>query len=113
MNLTKKAQKQMKLAITAQENPEHRFTNLYSLMHWDHWIRCAADAVLARPGSSTAGVDGRTRDAFKTTILALCHRELAGTAHSVDNGMRKQTIVSEVSHAQAHYMPFQHFASIP
>ena len=66
MNLTKKAQKQMKLAITAQENPEHRFTNLYSLMHWDHWIRCAADAVLARPGSSTAGVDGRTRDAFKT-----------------------------------------------
>jgi group II intron reverse transcriptase/maturase len=39
--------------------------NLYSLMHWDTWIRRAADAVLARPGSSTAGVDGKTRDAFK------------------------------------------------
>jgi group II intron reverse transcriptase/maturase len=34
-------------------------------MHWDLWIRCAADAVLARPGSSTAGVDGMTRFHFK------------------------------------------------
>ena len=58
-------QKQMTLARTAQENPNHRFTNLYSLMHWDYWIRCAADAVLARPGSSTAGVDGETRFHFK------------------------------------------------
>lgn len=59
------SQKQMKLAIAAQENPEHRFTNLYSLMHWDHWIECATQAVLARPGSSTAGIDGTTRDRFK------------------------------------------------
>jgi RNA-directed DNA polymerase len=65
MDLTKKAQKQMKLAMTAQKNPEHRFTNLYNLMHWEYWIRCATDAVLARPGSSTAGVDGTTRDGFK------------------------------------------------
>ncbi|HWQ05038.1 MAG TPA: reverse transcriptase domain-containing protein [Longilinea sp.] len=55
----------MKLAKTAQENPEHRFTNLYSLIHWDHWITCAAQAVLARPGSTTAGIDGTTRDRFK------------------------------------------------
>lgn len=33
MNQTKMSQKQMKLARTAQENPAHRFTNLYSLMH--------------------------------------------------------------------------------
>ena len=65
MSLTKKAQKQRTLAITAHDQPEHRFTNLYSLMHWDYWIRCAADNVLARPGSSTAGVDGKTRDKFK------------------------------------------------
>jgi RNA-directed DNA polymerase len=65
MSQTKMSQKQMKLAITAQENPEHRFTNLYSLMHWDYWIECAAQAVLARPGSSTAGIDGTTRDNFK------------------------------------------------
>ena len=67
MSLTKMAQKQMTLATTAQTSPEHRFTNLYSLMHWDYWLRCAADAVLARPGSSTGGVDGKTRDYFKNT----------------------------------------------
>jgi len=67
MNLTMMAQKQMTLAQTAQSNPDHRFTNLYSLLHWDYWLRCAADAVLARPGSSTAGVDGKTRDDFKNT----------------------------------------------
>lgn len=66
MSRTKMTQKQMTLAITARDNPDHRFTNLYSLMHWDYWIECAAATVLARPGSSTAGVDGRTRDAFLT-----------------------------------------------
>ncbi len=64
MSPTKKSQKQMRLAMAARENPEHRFTNLYSLMTWDYWIREAADAVLARPGSSTAGIDGTTRDQF-------------------------------------------------
>jgi RNA-directed DNA polymerase len=65
MHRAKMTQKQMTLAKTAQQNPHHRFPNLYSLMHWDYWIRCAADAVLARPGSSTAGVDGQTRFYFK------------------------------------------------
>jgi RNA-directed DNA polymerase len=65
MDPTMMAQKQMTLAQTAQANPYHRFKNLYSLMHWDYWIRCAADTVLARPGSSTAGVDGTTRRAFQ------------------------------------------------
>src|SRR4030067_2149444 len=65
MSQTMMSQKQMKLAITAQENPAYRFTNLYSLMHWDYWINGAAQAVLARPGSSTAGIDGKTRERFK------------------------------------------------
>ena len=65
MSLTKIAEKQKALAELAQSNPEHRFTNLYRLLHWDEWMRSAADAVLARPGSSTAGVDGTTRDYFK------------------------------------------------
>ena len=34
-------------------------------MHWQVWIEDAARRVLARPGSSTAGVDGKTRDVFK------------------------------------------------
>jgi group II intron reverse transcriptase/maturase len=65
MSLTQMAQKQLALATTAQAHPEHRFTNLYDLLHWDHWLRSSADKVLARPGSSTAGVDGTTRDYFK------------------------------------------------
>ena len=65
MYQSKMSQKQMNLALAAQKNPQHCFTNLYSLMHWDYWIRCAAEAVLARPGSSTAGIDGTTRDTFK------------------------------------------------
>jgi group II intron reverse transcriptase/maturase len=59
------AQKQMTLATAAQSDSHHRFTHLYSLMHWDYWIRCAADTVLARPGSQSAGGDGTTRSYFK------------------------------------------------
>ena len=70
MSLTLKAQKQMTLATNAMEHPEHRFTNLYSLMHWDYWIIHAANAVLERPGSSTAGIDGHTRDAFRANYFA-------------------------------------------
>lgn len=64
------AQKQIALARTATEHPTHRFTNLYALMHWRAWIEDAAKAVLARPGSSTAGVDGTTRDYFTQTYEA-------------------------------------------
>jgi hypothetical protein len=62
---TKMAQKQATLAKTAQEHPEHRFTNLYSLLHWDYWINCAARAVLAHAGSATSGVDRHTRAWFE------------------------------------------------
>jgi RNA-directed DNA polymerase len=64
MDRAKMAQKQMTLAKTAQGDASHRFTNLYSLMHWDYWIRCAANTVLARPGNQSAGVDGTTRFYF-------------------------------------------------
>lgn len=64
------AEKQAKLAKTACDNPEHQFTNLYDLMHWRYWIEQAAAKVLARPGSSTAGIDGTTRDSFKNVYEA-------------------------------------------
>ena len=65
MSPTMMAQKQRTLATTACDEPTHRFTNLYCLLHWDKWIRGAAEAVLARPGSATAGIDGQTRHAFQ------------------------------------------------
>ena len=65
MNPTKMAEKQKFLAKTASEHPDHRFTNLYDLLHWDCWMHISAERVLARPGSQTDGVDGQTRKAFK------------------------------------------------
>ena len=65
MNPTKMAEKQRFLAKTASEHPDHRFTNLYDLLHWDHWMHISAERVLARPGSRTDGVDGTTREAFR------------------------------------------------
>src|SRR5262249_31318266 len=64
------AQKQQTLARTALDNPHHRFPNLYRLMHWRLWIEEAANRVLARPGSSTAGIDGTTRNAFRNQFDA-------------------------------------------
>lgn len=58
-------EKQAKLAKQAVEYPEYRFKNLYQLMHWQVWIEHAANQVLARSGSLTAGVDGNTRYDFK------------------------------------------------
>ena len=65
MNPTKMAEKQRFLARTASEHPDHRFTNLYDLLHWDYWMHISAERVLARPGSQTDGVDKQTRTAFK------------------------------------------------
>ena len=65
MNPTKMAEKQRFLAKTASEHPDHRFTNLYDLLHWDYWMHISAERVLARPGSQTDGVDSVTRTAFK------------------------------------------------
>jgi group II intron reverse transcriptase/maturase len=65
MNPTKMAEKQRFLARTASEHPDHRFTNLYDLLHWDNWMHISAERVLARPGSQTDGVDRVTRKAFK------------------------------------------------
>lgn len=57
-------EKQAQLARQAIANPEYRFRNLYQMLHWHEWIRDAANRVLSRKGSSTAGVDGKTRDGF-------------------------------------------------
>ncbi len=43
MSPTQMTEKQMTLAHTAQANPGHRFTNLYTLMHWEYWIRWTAE----------------------------------------------------------------------
>ena len=59
------AEKQRALAVKAKDQPSYRYNSLYSLLHWEKWLGQAANAVLSRPGSDTAGVDGTTRDYFK------------------------------------------------
>jgi group II intron reverse transcriptase/maturase len=68
MSLTKTAEKQQTLAKIAGENPTHRFSNLYHLMYLDEWLLQAANVVLDKPGSDTAGVDNQTKSAFKARI---------------------------------------------
>jgi RNA-directed DNA polymerase len=68
-NWSMTAQKQEAIALTASQNPHYRFKHLYDLLHWDRWICCAAEAVLARPGSRTDGVDGKTRDYFREHLV--------------------------------------------
>src|SRR5258708_9837071 len=89
MNQAKMAQKQAELAKNAVNNPEHRFSNLYALMHWGYWIVQAAQAVLKRPGSDMAGVDGQTKDAFKKVFKA----EISGL---VDELKRKTYVLHPV-----------------
>ena len=74
MNPTRVAEKQGFLAKTAGEHPDHRFTNLYDLLHWDYWMHTSAESVLARPSSHTDGVDGQTRLAYLERCDTRCER---------------------------------------
>jgi len=68
-----KAQKQMTLATTAVDNPAYRFTNLYSLMHWDYGIRTAMRTSQQKlphgePDARTTCMSGSERGAEETTV---------------------------------------------
>jgi RNA-directed DNA polymerase len=55
---------QRKLSLTAQEKPEHKFGDLYSLLCNEVWLRVAAHETLENKGSNTAGIDGITKSNF-------------------------------------------------
>ena len=55
---------QKKLSLTAQEKPEHKFGELYSLLCNEVWLRVAAQETLKNKGSKTAGIDGMTKSHF-------------------------------------------------
>jgi len=66
-------QKQKRLAKQATDHPAMKFKQLYKLLHWDKWLIAAANRVLAKSGSNTGGVDGKTRDYFKKTFdMQIC-----------------------------------------
>ena len=76
MSQTMMSQKQMKLAIAAQENPEHRFTNLYSLMHWDYWIELCSPSS---PGTTRKLNSRDRRHNHGTTSSANYQEEITET----------------------------------
>src|SRR5262249_5060690 len=55
---------QRKLSLMAQERPEHKFGDLYSLLCNEVWLRVAAHATLRNAGSRTAGIDSMTKSKF-------------------------------------------------
>ncbi len=59
--------------VNRKQTSLHRFSvegatisNVYQLLGTPAWIRSALDNVLARPGSDSAGVDGKTRADYRT-----------------------------------------------
>lgn len=51
---------QRKLSLRAEQEPEHRFENLYSLLYNRSWLLAAYNHVKSNKGSRTAGIDGVT-----------------------------------------------------
>jgi RNA-directed DNA polymerase len=59
---------QMKLSQWATEDSIKRFTDLYSLLCHDMWLRVAHHSVHANQGRETAGVDGESMSRFNGNL---------------------------------------------
>ena len=49
---------QKRLSLKAQQQPDHRFDDLFSLICREDWLMLAHDHVASNAGSQTAGCDG-------------------------------------------------------
>ena len=59
---------QMKLSQWATEDPAKRFTDLYSLLCNEVWLRVAHYSVNTNQGRETAGIDGETMSHFNGNL---------------------------------------------
>src|SRR6266446_1205309 len=59
---------QMKLSQGATEDPAKRFTDLYSLLCNEVWLRVAHYSVNTNQGRETAGIDGETMSHFNGNL---------------------------------------------
>jgi retron-type reverse transcriptase len=57
-------ERQRKLSLKAEREPNHRFDDLYGLLHDRDWLLLAHDYVAQNAGSVTAGCDGITMARF-------------------------------------------------
>lgn len=61
MDTTQILKIQNELAQRTLTEPEARHTRLYRLVCDEGWLRAGLDAVLSNRGSSTPGIEGRTK----------------------------------------------------
>src|SRR5947207_15645452 len=59
---------QRKLSLRAEQEREHRFSNLYSLICREDWLRLATAYVAQNAGSKTAGCDGIDMSEFEADL---------------------------------------------
>jgi retron-type reverse transcriptase len=59
---------QRKLSCWAEEDPDHRFFDLYHLLYDQDWLRLAHDYVAQNAGSKTAGCDGINMREFEAEL---------------------------------------------
>src|SRR5215510_11225787 len=59
---------QTKLSQWATEDPMKRFTDLYSLLCNEVWLRVAHHSVNTNQGRETAGIDGETMSQFNGNL---------------------------------------------
>src|SRR5215510_10722223 len=59
---------QTKLSQWATEDPMKRFTDLYSLLCNEVWLRVAHHSVNTNQGRETAGIDGTTMSNFNANV---------------------------------------------
>ena len=52
------SERQRKLSLRAEKEPEHKFGSLYSLLYNEDWLRTAYAHVRQNAGTQTAGCDG-------------------------------------------------------
>ena len=55
---------QKRLSLKAEQQPDHRFDDLFSLICREDWLMLAHDHVASNAGSKTAGCDGINMRAF-------------------------------------------------
>ncbi len=59
---------QKRLSLKAEQQPDHRFDDLFRLICREDWLMLAHDHVASNAGSETAGCDGRSWPVTTTPV---------------------------------------------
>src|SRR5258707_622539 len=77
---------QRRLSQKAEEESNHKFDDLYSLLCNPDWLRLAHDNVAQNAGSKTAGCDGMTMTEFD--------EDLEGNLERLRNALKGGTFIA-------------------